>query len=149
LLLRNCGGGITAWKGTNTSFPNKYGVYVHKSQVLKADSSLSITGKCSLGRPWNDKHRSIFSESYLDESIRSSGYTNWSSNDKRANHDTMMGEYRNSGPGYSEKGRKEGKIAHILSDAEFEGYSTPNKVFQFPFEGRFGNTPWIDANPSG
>lgn len=24
LTLRNCGGGITAWKGTNTTFVNKY-----------------------------------------------------------------------------------------------------------------------------
>jgi pectin methylesterase-like acyl-CoA thioesterase len=52
LLLRNCGGGIAAWKGTNTSFPNKYGVYIHESRVIKADPSLSLKGKCSLGRPW-------------------------------------------------------------------------------------------------
>jgi pectin methylesterase-like acyl-CoA thioesterase len=52
LLLRSCGGGITAWKGTRTSFPNKYGVYIHDSQVMKASSNLSIKGKCALGRPW-------------------------------------------------------------------------------------------------
>lgn len=52
LALRGCGGGITAWKGTNTTFVNKYGVYIHDSVVEKANSSLSITGKCALGRPW-------------------------------------------------------------------------------------------------
>ena len=52
LALRGCGGGITAWKGTNTTFANKYGVYVHDSVVEKANSSLSIAGECALGRPW-------------------------------------------------------------------------------------------------
>lgn len=52
LALRGCGGGITAWKGTNTTFANKYGVYIHDSVVEKANSSLLIAGKCALGRPW-------------------------------------------------------------------------------------------------
>ena len=52
VLLRSCGGGITAWKGTNTTFLNKYGVYIHDSNVVKANSSLNITHKCALGRPW-------------------------------------------------------------------------------------------------
>jgi pectin methylesterase-like acyl-CoA thioesterase len=52
LSMRNCGGGITAWKGTATKFPNKYGVYIHESRVQKANASLSISGRCSLGRPW-------------------------------------------------------------------------------------------------
>lgn len=52
VALRGCGGGITAWKGTNTTFVNKYGVYIHDSVVEKANSTLDITGKCALGRPW-------------------------------------------------------------------------------------------------
>ncbi len=57
LSMRSCGGGITAWKGTNTSFVNKYGIYIHDSNVQKANSSLSIAGKCALGRPWVSDHR--------------------------------------------------------------------------------------------
>lgn len=52
LELRSCGGGIAAWKGTNTTFENKYGVYIHDSSVVKANSSFNITGECALGRPW-------------------------------------------------------------------------------------------------
>jgi len=52
LAMRGCGGGITAWKGTNTSWVNKYGVYIHDSRVEKANSSLSIQVKGALGRPW-------------------------------------------------------------------------------------------------
>ena len=52
IALRSCGGGITAWKGTNTTFVNKYGVYIVDSNVHAANSSLNIVGKCPLGRPW-------------------------------------------------------------------------------------------------
>ena len=54
IALRNCGGGITAWKGTNTTFVNKYGVYIVDSNVHAANASIAtvIVGKCALGRPW-------------------------------------------------------------------------------------------------
>lgn len=42
LQLRGCGGGITAWKGTNTTTPNKYGVYI-------VDSSVRVTSVLGLG----------------------------------------------------------------------------------------------------
>lgn len=85
IKLRGCGGGITAWKGTNTTFVNKYGVYIHNSHVAKANSTLNLTHECSLGRPWNAQHRSIFAFDYLDDSIRPSGYTEWSTTDPRVN----------------------------------------------------------------
>ncbi|KAF2673339.1 pectin lyase-like protein [Microthyrium microscopicum] len=146
LQLRGCGGGITAWKGTNTTFPNKYGVYIHESKVVKASTSLSIRGKCSLGRPWNSMHRSIFSKTEMDDSIRSAGYTTWSSSETRVHSETMMAEYSNTGPGFNAAGRREGKISHVLSDSEFAGYSSPAKVFQSP-DGKFGNVEWIDTKP--
>ena len=52
IRLRSCGGGITAWKGTNTTFENKYGIYIADSNVRAANSSLIIAGRCALGRPW-------------------------------------------------------------------------------------------------
>jgi pectin methylesterase-like acyl-CoA thioesterase len=85
IALRGCGGGITAWKGTNSSYANKYGVYIHDSHVAKANSSLYITHECALGRPWNADMRSVFSYNYLDDSIRPSGYIEWSSTDPRVN----------------------------------------------------------------
>lgn len=85
ITLRGCGGGITAWKGTNTTFENKYGVYIDHSVVRKANSSLEIEGECALGRPWNALHRSIFANTYLDDSIRPSGYIEWGATDPRVN----------------------------------------------------------------
>ncbi|KAF9892811.1 hypothetical protein FE257_000400 [Aspergillus nanangensis] len=79
LLLRSCGGGITAWKGTNTTFPNAYGVYIVDSTVRAANATIapSIVGQCALGRPWNSLHRSIFARTYEDASVAPAGYVDW------------------------------------------------------------------------
>jgi hypothetical protein len=90
VTLRGCGGGITAWKGTNTTFENKYGVYIRDSTVKKANASLDITNECYLGRPWNAQHRSIFAYSYLDDSINPSGYVQWNPNDPRVNRSELL-----------------------------------------------------------
>jgi pectin methylesterase-like acyl-CoA thioesterase len=144
LSLRGCGGGITAWKGTNTSFPNAYGAYIHDSSVKASNSSLSIKGKCALGRPWNAAHRSIFANTYLDDSIQSGGYIKWSATDPRYGVNTTMAEYKDFGPGWNLTGRVEANVTIVMTDEEYAPYSTLEKVFQFPFSGKFGNTKWID-----
>jgi hypothetical protein len=58
-----------------------------------------------------------------------------------------MAEFENSGPGFNAKARAEGKLSRVLSKEEYEPYSTPEKVFQFPFQSKFGNTVWIDTHP--
>ncbi|KAJ8109295.1 hypothetical protein OPT61_g7565 [Boeremia exigua] len=147
VTLRNCGGGITAWKGTNTTFVNKYGVYIHDSKVLKANSSLALTGKCALGRPWNALHRSIFANTYLDDSIRPSGYIEWNPSDPRVIANTTMAEYKTYGPGFNATGRAASNVSIVMDQKQYEPYSTIEKVFQFPFTGEGGNTAWIDKDP--
>ena len=56
-----------------TGYPE--GIYLVDNDVHKANSSLNITEKCALGRPWNDAHRSIFAFNYLDDSIQPGGET--------------------------------------------------------------------------
>jgi len=143
IALRNCGGGITAWKGTNTTFENKYGVYIVDSNVHAANASIAsvIVGKCALGRPWNAQMRSIFARTYLDKSILSTGFIDW--NPSRYNNYTVQAEYHDYGPGYNPTGRAISKFDVQLNDSQWAPYSSPQKVFQFP-DGRFGNTGWID-----
>lgn len=144
VLLRSCGGGITAWKGTNTTFLNKYGVYIHDSNVMKANSSLNITSKCALGRPWNAQHRSIFANNYLDDSIQPNGYIDWSTTDPRVNNYTFQAEYQDYGPGFNLTARQANyPITLELTSAQYAPYDAPDKVFQYP-DGRSGNTAWID-----
>ncbi|PCH34538.1 carbohydrate esterase family 8 protein [Wolfiporia cocos MD-104 SS10] len=148
VTLRGCGGGITAWKGTNTTFENKYGVYIHDSVVMKANSSLEIEGQCALGRPWNSQMRAIFANNYLDDSIRPSGYIPWESDTSRIDFNTTMAEYGDFGPGFNLTGRIEGNITLLMTEEEYEPYDRVEKVFQFPFNGTYGNVAWIDFAPS-
>lgn len=142
IQLRNCGGGITAWKGSNTSFPNHYGIYIADSQIHAANASIApnITGKCALGRPWNSNDHTIFARTYEDGSIIPSGYINWSS---PIDNYTLLAEYKTYGPGFNLTGRIDGGIDHLLSDSQWSVYSTPAKVFQC-LAGPFGNIWWID-----
>ncbi|CEJ56986.1 Putative Carbohydrate esterase family 8 protein [Penicillium brasilianum] len=152
VLLRGCGGGITAWKGTNTTFTNKYGVYIVDSNVRAANASVapSIVGACALGRPWNSQHRSIFARSYEDASIEASGYIDWvvSGVARYEKNVTLMAEYDIRGPGFNATGRADGNVTTVLNKKGFEPYSEPRKVFQNQ-EGVFGDVAWIDWETVG
>jgi pectin methylesterase-like acyl-CoA thioesterase len=148
LLMRSCGGGITAWKGTNTTYENKFGVYIHDSNVVAANSSIASTmiGKCALGRPWNAQHRSIFANTYLDASIKPSGYISWGTTDPRVSNLTNLAEYMTYGPGWNKTGRAQGGVTRVLTERQWQPYSSPAKVFQFFKSGKPGNTAWVDWN---
>ncbi|KAJ3123414.1 hypothetical protein HK100_011609 [Physocladia obscura] len=149
ITLRSCGGGITAWKGTNTTFVNSYGVYIHDSVIQKANSSLSIKGKCALGRPWNAEHRSIFANTSFDNSILPGGYIEWSSSDPRLGVNTTMAVYADYGAGYNTTAlAANSKITKIFTAAQYVPYSTTALVFQAPFTGVYGNNLWIETNPT-
>ncbi|KAH6659161.1 pectin lyase fold/virulence factor [Truncatella angustata] len=147
LALRNCGGGITAWKGTNTTFTNKYGVYIHDSSVIAANSTIAadIVGKCPLGRPWNNLHRSIFAGTYLDSSILPAGYIIWTTTDTRFANVTFEAVYNNNGPGDNVTAQVASNVTLVLDSDEYEPYSSPARVFITP-EGDADDTAWIDSN---
>ncbi|KAI9761492.1 MAG: H(+)-transporting V0 sector ATPase subunit a [Chaenotheca gracillima] len=143
LLLRSCGGGITAWKGTNTTYENKFGVYISNSNIKAANTSVaaSIKGKCALGRPWNSLHRSVFMNTELDASIRPQGYTTWTS---PIIEQTVLGEYKDTGPGFNLTGREDGNITKLLSDREVQQYRRPQDVFLSSTDGKRISLSWID-----
>lgn len=148
LTLRSCGGGITAWKGANTTFTNKYGVYLDRTPLIAANATIAskIVGKCALGRPWNAQHRAIFMDSYFDASIKPAGYIIWGTTDRRVNNYTFMATWDDYGPGYNETAeRLSGGVTLVLDDAQVEPYRYPVDVFQTP-EGDFGNVGWIDES---
>jgi hypothetical protein len=55
-----------------------------------------------------------------------------------------MAEYKDYGPGWNATGRAVGNVTLVMNEDRYEPYSSPEKVFQYPFEGRFGNVKWID-----
>lgn len=115
--------------------------------MQKANSSLTLTGKCALGRPWNALHRSIFANTYLDDSIEPSGYIEWSASDTRFNANTTMAEYKTYGPGFNATGRAAGNVTIVMNKKQYDPYSSVDKVFQYPFSSKGGNTAWIDKDP--
>jgi hypothetical protein len=58
-----------------------------------------------------------------------------------------MAEYKDYGPGWNLSGRVAGNVTIVMDEKQYEPYSTIGKVFQYPFDGRFGNTGWIDQRP--
>ncbi|KAF4981032.1 hypothetical protein FZEAL_3084 [Fusarium zealandicum] len=146
LSLRNCGGGITAWKGTNTTFANKYGVYINRSQLIASNSTIAkeIVGKCPLGRPWNSQHRSIFMKSYFDASINPAGYIKWGKDKPNFDNYTFMATWKDYGPGYNKTAEVLSNITLVLTDSEVAPYKSPRDVFSTP-EGKFGHVRWIDS----
>ena len=100
--------------------------------------------------PWADgqqnaQHRSIFANNCLDDSIEPSGYIKWSATDTRINYNTTMAEYNDYGLGFNLTGRIAANITILMNDEQYAPYSSPQKVFQFPFaQGKEGNVGWID-----
>lgn len=145
LSLRHCGGGITAWKGTNTTFTNKYGVYIDNTAVLANNwtTKAEVAGECALGRPWNDAHRSIFMESYFDTSILPAGYIEWSATTPRVDNYTFMATWDNYGPGWNPAAEEASNVTLVLDDAEVAPYRWPKDVFM-ESNGSTGNIWWVD-----
>jgi pectin methylesterase-like acyl-CoA thioesterase len=152
LTMRGCGGGVIAWKGTNTTFTNKYGCYVSNSFLNAANSSIapSMVKKCSLGRPWNAQHRSVYLNTFMDASIIPAGYTKWTTNPLTDNYNnyTFMAEYKSYGPGFNLTARLAGNVTKELDASTVKGYDSPKAVFMTP-TGQQPNVAWIDQEIMG
>ena len=131
LLLRGCGGGITAWKGTYPTNSNLYGVYISDSHVLAANSTIAASdvGKCALGRPWNALIRSVYMNTYLDATVQPQGFIEWQDTDPRVNGSTLMAEWKSYGPGYNQALSASSNVTILLSDEEVKTYRTPGDVY--------------------
>ena len=62
-------------------------------------------------------------------------------------YNTTMAEYNDYGPGFNLTGRIAANITTLMNDGQYAPYSSPQKVFQFPFtQGKEGNVEWIDVS---
>lgn len=86
--------------------------------------------------------RSVFSYTYLDNSILSTGFVNWDPS-RYIDNLTIQAEYHNYGPGYNITGREISEFDVQLTPEEYAPYSSPAKVFQTPL-GSYGDIGWID-----
>ncbi|SOV07627.1 uncharacterized protein UDID_14934 [Ustilago sp. UG-2017a] len=138
LLLRGCGGGITAWRGDPQD--PLVGVYISNSNIIRSPhaSTLKPMEKaCYLGRPWNIYSHSTYLNTYMSNIIADAGFKVWAK--RQSNFDprlTRFAEYRSSGPG-GYMGNRDYTLERALTDKEAKGI-TYKKVFG-------GSTPWIDS----
>lgn len=148
VTLRGCGGGVIAWKGTNTTFENKYGCYISDSTIKPENETIAedFVGKCSLGRPWNSMHRSVIMNTYMPSAVLPQGYTAWGDDPDQNNFNelTFMAEYGSHGPGWDPGAREAGNITKVLSHREVRPYNSPADVFISPSGEEERYVGWID-----
>ncbi|KAG6377207.1 carbohydrate esterase family 8 protein [Boletus reticuloceps] len=134
LANRGCGGGITAWRGEPGT---TNGVYIANSNITRSpdiDPTIVTTGRCFLGRPWNEYAVAVFLKNHMDDSIHPSGFTSWASGDAVPTT-TFYAEFDSHGPGANMSSRVEQD--HILSSEESQTHRL-EEVFQ-------ERPRWIDS----
>lgn len=144
LVSRSCGH-VTAMKGTNTTFVNKYGAYISNSRLIANNQTvLEGSSKCALGRPWNPLHRSVFLRTYFDENVAPEGYQGWAGQvNENVGVNTTMALYKTYGPGNNVTAQKASPVTKIFDKRQVAPYSSPLKVFMTP-QGKQPNIKWID-----
>ncbi|KAF9222162.1 carbohydrate esterase family 8 protein [Gyrodon lividus] len=133
LANRACGGGITAWQGTNGT---RNGAYIADSRIIRspdANATTVTTQKCYLGRPWNVLAVAVYLRNYMDNSIQPAGFTPWV-RETTVPDTTYYAEFGSHGPGGDTTARV--PQDHILTDAQAQNF-TIKKVFN-------GVPSWID-----
>ncbi|KAH0315789.1 carbohydrate esterase family 8 protein, partial [Aureobasidium melanogenum] len=123
------GDSITAAKrATNTTAA---GFVFDQCTIVPAAGSSGFKN-VSLGRPWNNFARVLYAGCYLDGSVGSAGWTQWSKSSPQTDGVTFA-EYHNFGPGSNTCNRA--SFSEQLSDAD---------VVQFELANFFPTTSWID-----
>ncbi|KAJ7065288.1 pectin lyase fold/virulence factor [Mycena amicta] len=129
-------GCVTAWKGT-PNYTNTYGAYFSKSSIVRApdaNPALDLTGKQTLGRPWNNASVVVYMDSFMDSTINPAGFQIWSPTDPR-NETIYYAEQGSHGPGFNASSRV--FFDHLLTAQEARQNFTVEKIF--------GGTPkWVD-----
>ncbi|KAI4740676.1 pectin lyase-like protein [Aureobasidium sp. EXF-12298] len=123
------GDSITAAKrATNTTAA---GFVFDQCSIVPAAGSSGFKN-VSLGRPWNNFARVLYAGCYLDGSVGSAGWTQWSKSSPQTDGVTFA-EYHNYGPGSNTCNRA--SFSQQLSDAA---------AAQFQLANFFPTTSWID-----
>lgn len=92
------------------------GISIQNCSILATDDlySNSASFKSYLGRPWRVYSRTVFLESYIDDFIDPTGWTNWSGDEGLES--LYYGEYENYGPGSAVVNRVTWPGYHVMDD---------------------------------
>jgi pectin methylesterase-like acyl-CoA thioesterase len=125
------GDSITAAKRTTST--TSAGFVFDQCSIIPAAGSFGFKN-VSLGRPWNNFARVLYAGCYLDGSIGSAGWTQWSKSSPQTDGVTFA-EYHNFGPG-----------SNICNRASFSQQLSDANATQFQLANFFPTTSWIDLS---
>lgn len=108
------GGLVITAQGRSTPHENT-GISIQNSRIMAAPELAPLLKiyKAYLGRPWEDYSRTIFLQSFLGALVHPAGWLQWPGH--RLNS-IYYGEYNNTGPGSSTKGRVRWHGYQIIRD---------------------------------
>ncbi|KAJ7497942.1 pectin lyase-like protein [Mycena galericulata] len=121
-------GCTTAWKGT-PNYTNTYGAYFSQSSIVRspdANLSLDLTGRQTLGRPWNNASVVVYMDSFMDSTINPAGFEIWSPTDPR-NQTIYYAEQGSHGPGFNASARV--SFDHLIIAKEAKEIFSVKKIF--------------------
>nr|XP_023892285.1 probable pectinesterase/pectinesterase inhibitor 12 [Quercus suber]POE60959.1 putative pectinesterase/pectinesterase inhibitor 12 [Quercus suber] len=95
------------------------GISFQNCSILATNDLYSSSVKSYLGRPWKVYSQTVYLESYIDNFIDPTGWTQWASDDDQGLDTLYYGEYDNYGPGSSTNDRVTWPGYHVMdiSDA--------------------------------
>ena len=93
--------------------------FVFKNCKLTAANGVN---QVFLGRPWRDYAKTVFIHCWMGKQIRPKGWYNW--NSKRAEQESLYGEYKSEGPGADPSDRV--SWSHQLTEEQATKYTLDN-----------------------
>ncbi|KAJ7886007.1 pectin lyase fold/virulence factor [Mycena leptocephala] len=123
--------------GWHPELHQHYGAYFSQSSIVRspdANPSLNLTGRQTLGRPWNNASVVVYMDSYMDSSVNPAGFQIWAPTDPR-NETIYYAEEGSHGPGFNATARV--SFDHLLTAKQARQNFTVEKIF--------GGLPkWVD-----
>lgn len=123
------GDSITASKRTTNT--TQAGFVFDQCRIIPANGASGFQN-VSLGRPWNNNAQVVYVNSYLDSSVGSAGWVQWSKSAPQTDG-VVFAEYHNYGPG-----------SNTCKRAAFSEQLTDAQVVQYQLSNFFATTSWID-----
>ncbi|KAK9291885.1 hypothetical protein L1049_019836 [Liquidambar formosana] len=114
------------------------GIVIHNSRIMAASDLKPVLSsfKTYLGRPWKQFSRTVYLQNYLEALVDPAGWLKW--NDSNFALSTLYyGEYKNTGPGSSTRGRVKWRGYRVITRA--------TEALQFTVANFMAGGSWLPA----
>lgn len=128
ILLQKPKGSNVIMASGRTDPGQNTGISIHRSRIVPGSELASMKHSCKsyLGRPWKAYARSVVMLTYIDDSIESRGWLEWSGSKYLSS--LYYGEYLNTGSGSLTSGRVKWSGYHVMSENDAEKFTVGNFI---------------------